>query len=94
MQTGVDIESLLAQANALVEQAQVDLGAGLSFRREHAAEFRLLAQAARRGEEELRRIVAEKISLANQQQALPATQVVVDAATVFARRVRRRRVMV
>jgi hypothetical protein len=94
MQTGVDIESLLAQANALVEQAQVDLGAGLSFRREHAAEFRLLAQAARRGEEELRRIVAENVSLANQRPVLPAAPVMVDSSTVFARRVRRRRLIV
>jgi hypothetical protein len=99
MQSGSDASSLIKEAQALIEQARRSLEGSAGFFRAHAqAAGQAPAQLKQRRDEaqaeNLRRFVCEQVNLAQQQPVLPSPEVESDAMTQFARRVRRRRVIV
>jgi hypothetical protein len=79
-----DVTQTMAHAEALIEEALRSV--------ERSGSLRQALQQQR--ETELRRFARAQVSLANQRPALPAEEIASDPATVLARRVRRRRVIV
>jgi hypothetical protein len=85
----------MAQAQALIAQAQGELQDGEQFFQRHGAAARqAFLRASHEPEDELERFVIGQLSLARQQPALPAKEIEIDAATRFARRMNQRRVIV
>ena len=95
MQPEPDATRLIAETEALIAQAKRSLEGSEGFFRDHGRDAgQMLGQLKQQREDELHRFIVEQVSLAQQQPALPAPEVEADPATRFARKVRRRRVIV
>ena len=90
-----DPKTLIAEAEALIANAQRSLqGSEGIFRRHEADARQMLVQLKRQRESELRSVVREQMNHALVSPALPAAETELDAATRFARQVHLRRSIV
>jgi len=92
METPPNTTQLIADAEALIDQAMQSMAGTRGFFEQHARNAgEVLPVPGDQHQETLRRIVAGHMSLAQQRPALPGTDIAIDPVTRFSRQVWRRR---